>query len=297
MSTFKIDHVGTINYSAKISTLGAALSELTSDGKNLIEPRIGSTYYSGVILAPWPNRISDGLYSYGGKSYSAEINEASMNNALHGQVYGLEWNLVEHKAMSVQLRTEIKASKQYPTDLDFLVTYSVSDDGLHCDLVAKNVGSSSAPYGASTHPYLVLEGLEKVDDYTLKIESELVLDVDPAHLRPVALIPVSELDFDFQESKKIGSRFIDHAFKLNNFNSGAVEVTSPDGSGIRINFDQESKWVQIHTADRTGSSDARRCLAVEPMTCPPNAFNSKIDLINLQIGESHSFSWSIAALN
>jgi aldose 1-epimerase len=37
----------------------------------------------------------------------------------------------------------------------------------------------------------------------------------------------------------------------------------------------------------------RRSLAVEPMTCPPNAFRSGKDLIQLEPGQSFSSSWGI----
>ena len=38
---------------------------------------------------------------------------------------------------------------------------------------------------------------------------------------------------------------------------------------------------------------ARRSLAVEPMTCPPNAFRTGQDLISLDPGRSHTSSWGI----
>ena len=55
-------------------------------------------------------------------------------------------------------------------------------------------------------------------------------------------------------------------------------------------------WVQIHTADRPGNPGNRIGLAVEPMTCPPDAFNSGTDLIVLEPGVSHAASWTIAAV-
>ena len=38
---------------------------------------------------------------------------------------------------------------------------------------------------------------------------------------------------------------------------------------------------------------ARRSLAVEPMTCPPNAFRTGRDLIHLAGGQSVSCRWGI----
>jgi aldose 1-epimerase len=38
---------------------------------------------------------------------------------------------------------------------------------------------------------------------------------------------------------------------------------------------------------------ARRSVAVEPMTCAPNAFRSRESLIRLEPGQAHTGSWGI----
>jgi aldose 1-epimerase len=38
----------------------------------------------------------------------------------------------------------------------------------------------------------------------------------------------------------------------------------------------------------------RHGLAIEPMTCAPDAFNSGLGLITLQPGESHVSTWGIS---
>ena len=40
----------------------------------------------------------------------------------------------------------------------------------------------------------------------------------------------------------------------------------------------------------------RKALAVEPMTCPPDAFNSGVDLVVLEPGRSHSLALTIGAI-
>jgi aldose 1-epimerase len=95
---------------------------------------------------------------------------------------------------------------------------------------------------------------------------------------------------------------IDHAF-------GAVEwreqsgggrrararVTDPAGGGASIEWGPECPWVQVHTADLPPPQPNRLGLALEPMTCPPDAFNSGVDLISLQPGATHRAEWVIAA--
>jgi aldose 1-epimerase len=54
--------------------------------------------------------------------------------------------------------------------------------------------------------------------------------------------------------------------------------------------------VQVFTADPANDQaypDRGRALAIEPMTCPPDALNSEIDLIVLDPGQTWSGSWGM----
>ena len=51
--------------------------------------------------------------------------------------------------------------------------------------------------------------------------------------------------------------------------------------------------MQVHTADHPDSRLNRLGSAVEPMTCPPDAFNSGRHLITLPIGGSTTVEWQI----
>jgi aldose 1-epimerase len=55
--------------------------------------------------------------------------------------------------------------------------------------------------------------------------------------------------------------------------------------------------VQVHTGDLPEAPAAGRIgLAVEPMTCPPGAFNSGTDVITLGAGETTAVRWEIFAI-
>jgi aldose 1-epimerase len=93
---------------------------------------------------------------------------------------------------------------------------------------------------------------------------------------------------------------MDHAFtSLRPAEDGLVHVRvgSAAGDGVECVWDAATlPWVQVHTADLPHPAESRRGLAVEPMTCPPDAFNSGTDLIVLQPGGQHRAEWSIRAL-
>ena len=76
-------------------------------------------------------------------------------------------------------------------------------------------------------------------------------------------------------------------------------LRAPDGSGTVLWTGREFNWVQVFTADPEHDQaypNRGRALAIEPMTCPPNAFNSGIDQIVLEPGQTWSAKWGMAAL-
>ena len=287
-------------YRALIRTRGAGLNSLTFRGRDLIEPYVENApveLFRGDVLAPWPNRIADGTYSVDGKPFKVAINEPTRQTALHGLVNRLEWDVTSHTESQVGLTTTLASSSSYPSSLDFHISYSFSNDGLSIALSATNIGNQRAPYGASIHPYLVADPGQRNGDWKLLLHCNEVLGVDPVRLLPTAIAKVSDLDYDFSEPRLIGERFIDHAFVVDPSKPREVLLTDSNGRGVKMSFTPDCNWIQIHTADRDGGESARTCLAVEPMTCPPNAFRSGKDLIWLEPTECKLIQWQISELS
>ena len=55
-------------------------------------------------------------------------------------------------------------------------------------------------------------------------------------------------------------------------------------------------WLQVFTGDALEPEHRRRALAIEPMTCPPNAFVTGDDLLTLAPADSVTHSWGIKVL-
>ena len=295
MSTETIFSISHGKYSAEISTTGAALATLKFDGSDLIEPRTHNRYFSGELLAPWPNRIRDGKYRYRGDDYQLPINEVNRNNALHGLVFDKNWSVGTYEKDQITLKITIDEQEKYPGTLELEINYKFDELGLLSTLTATNRGATQIPYGASTHPYISVPGLSSVNNFKLGLGANKVLLTDAQRLLPIELIDVESTNFDFRTPRAIGDLFIDHAFLQDPDLPKVVSVTSHDGKGVLISFNDSAKWVQIHTADRFGGADSRKVLAVEPMTCPPDAFNSGIDLIELSPEQNHELIWRIQA--
>jgi aldose 1-epimerase len=74
----------------------------------------------------------------------------------------------------------------------------------------------------------------------------------------------------------------------------SARLTDSTGRGVLIRWGKECGWLQVHTADRPHPETSRIGLAVEPMTCSPDAFNSGRDLLVLPAGGSTAVQWHLA---
>lgn len=294
-------HLAHGRYSAVVTLRGGALRELRHGDRGLVVgfgPDGPVPDYRGVICAPWPNRLADGTYSYAGKSYAAAVNEPERGAALHGLAIHRPWEVLETAADRAVLGCRIPAGPDYPADLELAVTYSLSEDGLRGEVRAVNAGTVAAPYGACPHPYLVA-GPSPLDDWSLELPAGAYLEVTPDRLLPVGMRQVAGDAFDFRSSRRLGPVKIDHAFTdiaRDARGLARVRVLDPSGTGVELEWGTEWPWVQVHTGDKPVGSD-RLGLAVEPMTCPPDALRSGTDLVHLQPGQAHSASWTIRAVD
>jgi aldose 1-epimerase len=89
---------------------------------------------------------------------------------------------------------------------------------------------------------------------------------------------------------------LDHAFtELERDSDGLARVTLADpetGVDVTLWMDEAYSYLMVFTGDPLPDV-ARRSLAVEPMTCPPNAFRSGEGLIVLDPGDASTGSWGV----
>ncbi|MFJ4227669.1 aldose 1-epimerase family protein [Paenarthrobacter nicotinovorans] len=287
-------------YEAVVTERAAALRVLRFDGRDLVVPfPEGGPIpdYRGIIAAPWPNRIADGRYTFDGVSHQLAVSEPERGTALHGLAYPLDWTVKEHDPGSVTLTCTVGPTSGYPFVVELSTRYVLDETGLHTSVTAHNAADVAAPYGVCPHPYLVA-GSSPLDEWILEAPASSFLEVTPDRLLPVSLEPVEGHEFDFRAARPIGATEIDHAFTDVTFDGGLARLAlrDPAGTGVGMSWDGSCPWLQIHTADKPAPIPSRIGLAVEPMTCPPDAFNSGTDLIRLEPGAEHTASWSIYAL-
>ena len=123
---------------------------------------------AGQVLAPWPNRIRDGQYTFEDTAYQLPLTEPEKHTAIHGLVNWVRWQLAEQTPDAVTLEYDLPPQIGYPWSLRLRTRWSVSADGLRCDQEVTNTSDSNAPFGYSVHPYLKLPGVA-VDDILLHV--------------------------------------------------------------------------------------------------------------------------------
>jgi aldose 1-epimerase len=289
-------------YEAVVTEVGASLRMLRHRGRDLVaswEEDELRPVSRGALLAPWPNRVADGYYTFDGVRHQLALNEVERRTALHGLVSWQAWQPREEAESLVVLATRLWPSSGYPFLLDLTARYRADDGGLTCRLTARNSGRTPAPYGCAPHPYLVA-GPGRVDDWTVQLPASRVLEVDDERLLPgvpPVTRPVEGTELDLRRARPLAGVSLDHAFTGLPAGEARAVVRTPSGSGVEMVWDAESlPWVQVHTAGRPEPDMNRVGLAVEPMTCPPDAFRSGVDLVALAPGEEHSAQWTIRAI-
>ena len=275
------------DYGARVASTGACLVGLTHRGRDLVlpfDPAVLAEGYQGRTLVPWPNRVVGGRYAVNGRLLGLPVNERATGAALHGYGSFEPWTVVEAGRASVTLEVDLPATYGYPFDLVCRARFEVGEDGLTVAVSGTNAGAEPAPFGIGTHPYLTCG--RPVDECTLVVPARQVLLTDERST-PTGLVPV-EGALDLREPAPVGTRSVDQAF------TGlpaewSVELSHPQTGGVRVSSD--APWVQVYTADKLD----RRGAAVEPMTCPPDAFNSDPDGVLLAPGATRTLTFRISA--
>ena len=280
--------------------VGATLRAYTADGNAVIDgfgPDAWSHSGRGQVLAPWPNRLADGRYEFNGVRAQAALDEPERRNAIHGLVRWLPWTLQTRHQNQLSLRLQLHPSPGYPFSLLLELDYHVGRDGLTVTTRARSLEQSLIPFGLGFHPYLTA-GTETIDGAILQLPARHTLDVDDRGLPTGALTPVEGTDRDFTTSRFVGPAVLDTAYTtLERDDEGRAwaVLDAPGGAaGAALWVDQSFPYLMVYTGDTLSELPRRRrAVAVEPMTCPPNALRTGKDVIELQPDQEWSARWGI----
>jgi aldose 1-epimerase len=287
-------------HEAHTVAVAAGLRTYRVDGRDLVDGFPEGERPSGgrgQTLVPWPNRVAGGRYELGGTQQLA-ITEPEYGNAIHGLARWVTWQPVEVRPSAVTWRYVLPPQPGWPTSLDCHVMYRLDDDGLTVSTRARNVGTSRCLYGTGAHPYLTV-GTPLVDAARLTLPAARCFDTDDAGI-PTGSRPVDGSPDDLRSATLIGDRVLDTAYAdLARDGDGRwrARLEGPDG-GVVLWADDAYGFAQVFTGDTLPADVRRRGVAIEPMTCPPDAFNAPdraaAGVVVLEPGDEHEATWGLS---
>jgi aldose 1-epimerase len=303
---------------AVVTEVGATLRSLRAGDQDLIWGFGQDEMCSGgrgQVLAPWPNRLDDGRYRFAGHEGHAALDEPPRRCAIHGIVRWLPWAVEERAADAVRLATTLLPSPAYPFHLRLELTYRLGGDGLLVDCMALNAGDDPLPFGIGFHPYLE-PGPAGVDAARLSVPASSRIPLDgrgmPMGARALVApgdqvaVAVERRSGASGDQPPIGAAVLDEcltgmrAGEDGRWRARLQPARRPDGAtpaAIEIWAEEPFRYCEVFTADTLPGAGLRRAVAVEPMTCPPNALRSGTDLLVLDPGQRFAGSFGIRRLD
>lgn len=276
--------------------LGYGEDEMASGGK-------------GQVLAPWPNRLGDGRYVFEGRAGEAALDEPERQNAIHGLLRWREWRLLGQSGESVRMEAEVTPQPGYPWRVAVAVEYSLSSPScLDVTASARNLDGGQAPLGIGFHPYLAA-GPGGVDACRLRLAASRHLRTDDRGLPLAWETPRPGGPYDLSAGASLDGRRLDDCFTGLSVAGGSEGVLPEaawsavlergDGRSVTVSAGPELGYVMCYTADGLAGRERRSGVAVEPMSCPPNALVSGESLAVLEpagtAGSSFEARWRVAA--
>lgn len=288
--------IGYDDYTATIVSVGGGVRTLHLGDRPVLQPYPAEAMCDGAHgapLIPWANRLADGAYRFDGQDYQVALTEPDKHNAIHGFLRWRTWIPVERDDDRVTMAAVIHPMQGYPFTVAVRVTYRLSGDGLDVTTTATNFGDHAAPYGCGQHPYLS-PGDGLLDECTLHLGAATRILTDPHRQLPTGLQPVAGTEFDFNHARPIGDTVIDFAFTdlvRDDDGRARVELSAPDGWTAGTWADESFPIIELYTADTLSADRQRRGLGTEPMTLPPNGFQSGDGIVRLEPGDTHTTRW------
>ncbi|MGI8761125.1 MAG: aldose 1-epimerase family protein [Jatrophihabitantaceae bacterium] len=278
--------------------VGGGIRAYTAGEKDVLQPYPVDAMCDGAHgapLIPWPNRLADGRYSFEGEDYQVGLSEPEKHNAIHGFLRWRPWQAVEQSEDRITMAATLFPLQGYPFTLDVRVDYRLDASGLTVGTTATNAGDRPCPYGCGQHPYLS-PGSGLVDECTLHLEAGTRIVTDPERELPTGTESVEGTPYDFRSPRQLGDLQIDYAFtdlKRDGEGRAWVRLGRPDGTAAELWVDESFPIVELYTADTLTPDRRRRGLGTEPMSCPPNAFQTGKHVIRLEPGAATTTTWGV----
>jgi aldose 1-epimerase len=251
------------------------------------------------LLFPYPNRIREGKYDWGGTNYELPPECVAYNrtNAIHGFCLDRPWRVIQQSEQRVtaefQLSVDAPDRREFwPADFLIRGTYTLHKTALAFDLHVENVDAVPLPWGFGTHAYfkLPLSSRSSLHDCLMIAPVDSHWEVQDG-LPTGAAHPLSEPYNELPDGLPVGTVKLDDAFRLAPGTRSCAIMDQRAGYQITQSFSQAFTQLVIFTPP------ARNAVCLEPYTCLTDAMNLPQTETGLRIlppGESESLNVTIS---
>jgi aldose 1-epimerase len=282
---------------AAITEVGAGIRQLSVAGVQLAEPWdefAPRPFFAGATLVPWPNRVRGGQWTSDGAEQQLDVTEPELGHALHGLLADRPFDVESRDASSITLAATIYPIRGYFFQLDYSVRYELTAGGIRVTQRVGNVGVASAPAAFGAHPFLRV-GDVPVGQLTVQSSARSFLEQDARQI-PTGSAPTAGTDRDLRAGRVVDELYFDDTFADLELVDGLYRqrLSAPDGRFVEVW--QEPDFDHVHvfvTRIFPGPDGLTTAIAIEPMTAPPDAFNSGTGVRWLEPGDTWSASWGI----
>jgi aldose 1-epimerase len=283
---------------AVVTEVGATLRDYVKGGVPVVEGFSVdemATGAHGQLCFPWPNRLGSGEWSFSGRNARAPINETALGNAIHGLIRYRPFAVTSVAQNQCELSLFVHPEPGYPFLALIEIAFHLGSPGLTVTTTVTNQDVVPLPFGLGFHPYLAVP-LHGVDQAILSVPAERVLPLDERRLPTGAIASVAGGNFDWREPRQIGDAVVDATFgELVRDDSGwaTARLAELDSGTVELSVDRTFPYLQVFTGDTLAKPRRRTSIAIEPMTCPPDALRTGKDLVVLEPGQRWTGSWRV----
>ncbi|TVR00624.1 MAG: hypothetical protein EA403_11325 [Spirochaetaceae bacterium] len=291
--------VGATLWSLALQTVGEASNcdeLLAGDPLSQIND---NPWFRGRILFPFNDRIPEGRYRFGDRTYQLAINDRESGDAIHGMVHNQPFQVVDSQVdpdfARVVLRFGFDEGRfpGYPFAAELDVGYTLTRDRLEIAFTARNSGGRVCPVAVGMHPYVRTQ--PAVDAAALRCPSEAWVEVDERLLPTGALPATTGTPFDFEAFRSLSHRELDIGL-LRGYaaerSQTAAAVTEVRRQTDTVVIEQDARgfpYTQLFIPPDRGS------IAVEPITAATNSFNDgRLGLRVLAPGEEFEARYAVS---
>jgi aldose 1-epimerase len=283
---------------AVITEVGATLRTYVKGGVSVVEGFAGDevpTGARGQVLFPWPNRTGDGEWTFSERIAHPTVDDVEHATAIHGLVRWRPFRIDSVNQNRCVLSLLLHPTPDYPFLSEISVAYHLGSLGLTVTTTVLNRDEVPIPFGAGFHPYLTVT-TPTIEGAELEVPAKAYVATNARKLPTGEILPLAGHPLDFSRRKSVNGHDLDVTYtELLRDDSGmtTVIVTDSTGGEVELSVDRTFPYVQVFTGDTLEKGRRRTAIAVEPMTCPPDALRSGKDIVVLEPGQHWAGSWRL----